>query len=71
MNWFNNHRTVRQAAGLVRRRLVITSVLGIISIVRLGNLAAQTTTLAEENMPSLDTLGTVNTIASDIRAIRN
>ena len=67
MNWFNNLRLSGKLLASFTVVLVITSALGILAIVRLGNLAAQTSQLAEVNMPSLDLLGSINTIASDVR----
>ncbi len=57
MNWFKNLRLSGKLLASFTVVLVITSALGILSIVRLGDLAAQTTELAEVNMPSLDLLG--------------
>ncbi|MEJ1961945.1 MAG: methyl-accepting chemotaxis protein [Gammaproteobacteria bacterium] len=73
MNWFNNLRLSGKLLASFAVVLAITCALGVLSIVRLGDVAAESETISTIYMPSLDRLGAINTISSDIRIsqIRN
>ena len=73
MNWFNNLRLSGKLLASFAVVLAITCALGVLSIIRLGDVAAESETISTIYMPSLDRLGAINTISSDIRIsqIRN
>ena len=73
MNWFNNLRLSSKLLASFAVVLVITCALGVLAIVRLQDVAAQSADISGHHMPSLDKLGAINTISSDIRIaqIRN
>jgi methyl-accepting chemotaxis protein len=67
MQWFNNLRLSAKLLVSFTVVLVITGVLGVLAIVRLSDIAHQSEQLSGNYMPSLDTLGAINTKTSDIR----
>ena len=73
MKWFNNLRLTGKLLASFAAVLVITCGLGLLAIIRLGDVAAQSEQISNTYMPSLDRLGAINTISSDIRIaqIRN
>src|SRR5262245_20184651 len=73
MQWFNDLRLSGKLLVSFAAVLLITCALGMLSIVRLGDVAAQSEVISNTYMPSLDKLGAINTLSSDIRIaqIRN
>src|SRR5512139_2842403 len=73
MKWFNNLRLSGKLIAAFAAVLVITCTLGALAIVRLADVAAESQQISGTYMPSLDKLGALNTISSDIRIsqIRN
>ena len=67
MQWFNNLRLAGKLFVSFAVVLTLTCAIGVLSIVRLSDVAQQSEQLSGNFMPSLDTLGALNTIASDIR----
>ena len=67
MQWFNNLRLSSKLLVSFAAVLLVTCGLGVLSIVRLSDVAHQSEQLSGNYMPSLDTLGAINTMASDIR----
>jgi methyl-accepting chemotaxis protein len=67
MQWFNNLRLTGKLLVSFAAVLVITCGLGVLSIVRLGDVAAESESISDIYMPSLDRLGAINTMSSDIR----
>src|SRR5690242_2583874 len=73
MQWFNNLRLTGKLLVSFIAVLTITCALGLLSILRLGDVAAESETISNVYMPSLDRLGEINTVSSDVRIaqIRN
>jgi PAS domain S-box-containing protein len=67
MNWFNNLRLSGKLLASFAAVLVITVALGGLSIVRLGDVAAQSHEISDKYLPAVDKLNAINTIASKIR----
>jgi methyl-accepting chemotaxis protein len=67
MQWFNNLRLTGKLLASFAAVLVITCGLGLLAIVRLGDVAAESEAISTNYMPSLDRLGAINTLSSDIR----
>jgi methyl-accepting chemotaxis protein len=67
MQWFNNLRLSGKLLASFALVLAITCALGAMSIVRLGDVAQQSAEISSKYMPSLDLLGSINTMTSNIR----
>ncbi|MEJ0039082.1 MAG: methyl-accepting chemotaxis protein [Gammaproteobacteria bacterium] len=67
MQWFNNLRLTGKLMASFAAVLAITCGLGVLAIVRLSDVAATSQSITDDYMPSLDRLGAINTISSDIR----
>ena len=67
MNWFNNLRLSGKLLASFAVVLVITATLGVLSITRLADVAAQSQLISGNYMPSLDLLGSIDSMASDVR----
>ncbi len=67
MQWFNNLRLSGKLMASFAMVLVITCALGLLAIVRLSDVAATSESITTDYMPSLDRLGAINTLSSDIR----
>ena len=67
MQWFNNLRLSGKLLTSFSVVLVIMCALGLLSIVRLGDVAGQAGEISGHYLPSLDKLNAINTAASDIR----
>jgi methyl-accepting chemotaxis protein len=67
MKWFNNLRLSGKLMAAFAAVLVITCALGALAIVRLADVAATSQSITDDYMPSLDRLGAINTLSSDIR----
>jgi methyl-accepting chemotaxis protein len=67
MQWFNNLRLSGKLMVSFAVVLFITCVLGLLAIVQLGGLAGKAAQISNIYMPSLDKLGALNTVASDVR----
>jgi methyl-accepting chemotaxis protein len=67
MKWFNNLRLSGKLMAAFAAVLVITCALGALAIARLADVAATSQSITDDYMPSLDRLGAINTLSSDIR----
>jgi methyl-accepting chemotaxis protein len=67
MQWFNNLRLSGKLMASFAAVLVITCALGILAIVRLADVAAESQQISGNYMPSLDHLGAINTASSNVR----
>src|SRR5262245_28670264 len=73
MQWFNNLRLSGKLMAAFAAVLVITCALGVLAIVRLADVANESQQISDNYMPSLDKLGAINTLSSNVRIsqIRN
>ena len=67
MQWFNTLRLSGKLLVSVAAVLVVTCVVGVLSIVRLSDVAAKSAEISGNYLPSLDKLNAINTVASNIR----
>src|SRR4051794_23900446 len=67
MQWFNNLRLSAKLLVSFTVVLLITCALGVLSIERLGDVAQDSSEISGNYLPSLDTLGAINTMSSNIR----
>jgi methyl-accepting chemotaxis protein len=67
MQWFNNLRLSGKLLVSFSAVLLVTCVVGVISIVRLSDVAAKSAEISGNYLPSLDKLNAINTVASNIR----
>ena len=67
MQWFNNLRLSGKLLASFAAVLLITCALGALAILRLSDVAAESKSITDDYMPSLDRLGAINTLSSDIR----
>jgi methyl-accepting chemotaxis protein len=73
MQWFNNLRLTGKLLVSFATVLVVMCALGVLATIRLADVASASEQISDTYMPSLDRLGQINTLSSDIRIsqIRN